>query len=342
MTFRNHNQGETTMTMTFRGTLAGAAALALLAGSAQAQSVNMTLAHVLSDQSPYQVILTEFKRLVEERSAGDIAVEIQCCAQAGNETRAIQSIRTGILTGGFVGGSTLETVVPAYRVLSLPYLFDNKEQAYEILQSDMGREMLDLLGEFDMYGLGFGSIYERSVASKAPARVDSVDDMAGLKIRVLPTPGFVEAYNALGTQPTPMAYGELFMAIQNNVVDALEISPDALVADRFHEVVNSYTMTKAHQSTTIFVLSEIFWDGLSDEQKALIQTAATEAIAVGIAAHDELAAKGLETAAAAGVEIIEPDLTPFMEMARTSWDVILTDQPEATAYKDRFLAAMGK
>ncbi len=222
--------------MTIRGALAGAAALALIAGSAQAQSVTMTLAHVLSDQSPYRVILTEFKRLVEERSAGDIAVEIQCCAQAGNETRAIQSIRTGILTGGFVGGSTLETVVPAYRVLSLPYLFDDKAQAYSILQSDMGREMLDLLPEFDMVGLGFGSIYERSVAAKAPARVETVTDMAGLKIRVLPTPGFVEAYNALGTQPTPMAYGELFMAIQNNVVDALEISPDALVADKFHEV----------------------------------------------------------------------------------------------------------
>jgi hypothetical protein len=153
--------------------LFGLTAAALLASaSAQAQTHTMTLAHVLSDQSPYQVTLNEFKRLIEERSAGDIAVEIQCCAQAGNETRAIQSMRTGILTGGFVGGSTLETVVPAYRVLSLPYLFENKQQAYEILQSDMGREMLDLLGEFEMHGLGFGSIYERSVASKAPAKVE--------------------------------------------------------------------------------------------------------------------------------------------------------------------------
>jgi TRAP-type transport system periplasmic protein len=317
------------------------AAALLAAGGAQAQSQTMTLAHVLSDQSPYQVILNEFKRLVEERSAGDIEVEIQCCAQAGNETRAIQSIRTGILTGGFIGGSTLETVVPAYRVLSLPYLFEDKQQAYEILQSDMGREMLDLLGEFEMHGLGFGSIYERSVAAKAPAKVETIDDMQGLKIRVLPTPGFVEAYNAMGTQPTPMAYGELFMAIQNNVVDALEISPDALVADKFHEVVNSYTLTKAHQSTTIFVVSKSWWDGLSADMQEMIQTAATEAIAVGIDAHDGLADAGLETARAAGVEIIEPDLGPFMESAKKSWDVILTDQPDARSYLERFQAAMG-
>ncbi len=286
------------MTITRRLFGLTAAAVLATAGAAQAQTYTMTMAHVLSDQSPYQVTLNEFKRLVEERSGGDIAVEIQCCAQAGNETRAIQSIRTGILTGGFVGGSTLETVVPAYRVLSLPYLFENKQQAYEILQSDMGREMLDLLGEFDMHGLGFGSIYERSVASKAPARVETIEDMQGLKIRVLPTPGFVEAYNAMGTQPTPMSYGELFMALQNNVVSAIEISPDALVADKFNEVVSSYTMTKAHQSTTIMVVSKSWWDGLPADVQDLVQTAATEAIAVGIAAHDELADAGLATAAA--------------------------------------------
>jgi tripartite ATP-independent transporter DctP family solute receptor len=308
--------------------------------AAQAQTYTMTLAHVLSDQSPYQVILNEFKSLVEERSGGDIAVEIQCCGQAGNEGRAIQSIRTGILTGGFVGGSTLETVVPAYRVLSLPYLFEDKAQAYEVLHSEMGREMLDLLGDVEMYGVGFGSIYERSVATKAPARVETIDDMQGLKIRVLPTPGFVEAYKSMGTQPTPMAYGELFMAIQNNVVDALEVSPDAYVADKFFEATNSYTLTKAHQSTTVFVLSKSWWDGLPDDVKELIQTAGEEAIAVGIAAHDKLADDGLETARAAGIEIIEPDLAPFMEAARQSWDVILTDQPEATEFKNRFEAFM--
>lgn len=327
--------------MSFRQIFIGATAAVLLGtGAASAQTYSMTLAHVLSDQSPYQVILEEFKRLVEERSGGDVAVEIQCCGQAGSETRAIQSMRTGILTGGFVGGSTLESIVPAYRVLSLPYLFEDKAQAYDVLQSEMGREMLDLLGDYGLYGLGFGSIYERSVAAKAPARVETIDDMQGLKIRVLPTPGFVEAYKAMGTQPTPMAYGELFMAIQNNVVDALEISPDALVADGFYETVDSYTLTKAHQSTTVFVLSKSWWDGLPEDVQELIATAAAEAIAVGIEAHDGLADEGLETAREAGVEIIEPDLEPFMEAARGSWEVILTDQPEATAFKDRFEAFM--
>lgn len=329
--------------MTIRQAVLGVTAvMALSAGSAQAQSIEMTLAHVLSDQSPYQVILEEFKALVEERSGGDIAVEIQCCGAAGNETRAIQSMRTGILSGGFVGGSTLENVVPAYRVLSLPYLFEDKSQAYEILQSEMGREMLDLLDEYGMYGLGFGSIYERSVAAKAPARVETIEDMEGLKIRVLPTPGFVEAYNAMGTQPTPMSYGELFMAIQNNVVDALEISPDALVADGFYETVDSYTMTRAHQSTTVFVLSKTFWDGLPAETQQLIQAAALEAIDVGIEAHDALADAGMITAAEAGVEIIEPDLAPFAEAARPSWDVILDGQPEAAEYLGRFQAFMAE
>ncbi|WJY21148.1 TRAP transporter substrate-binding protein [Fontisubflavum oceani] len=328
--------------MTLRSTFAAALAAGVLsAGAVQAQDYEMVLAHVLSDASPYQVTLNEFERLIEERSEGRIAVEVQCCGQAGNETRAIQSMRTGILTGGFVGGSSLETVVSAYRVLSLPYVFEGQDQAYEVLQSEIGREMLDLLGDYGMYGLGFGSIYERSVASRDPHRVETIEDMQGLKIRVLPTPGFVEAYNAMGTQPTPMSYGELFMAIQNSVVDALEISPDAIVADRFYEVVNSYTMTRAHQSTTIFVLSNAFWEGLPADLQEMVQTAADDAIAVGIAAHRELADAGLETVRESGVAVIEPDLAPFMEAARTSWDVILADYPEAQGYLEQIQAATG-
>ena len=322
-------------------TLTIASALALtLSTHATAQDHQMTLAHVLSDQSPYQVILEEFKSLIEERSDGRIAVDVQCCGQAGNETRAIQSFRTGILTGGMVGGSSLETVVPAYRVLSLPYLFDSKEQAYDVLQGEIGTELLSQLEPFDMIGLGFGSIYERSIASTVP--ITSVDDMEGLKIRVLPTPGFVEAYNALGTQPTPMAYGEVFMAMQNRVVDALEISPDAFVADRFHEATSDFTLTNTHQSTTIFVLSRAFWDGLPVDLQAMVQEAAAEAIAAGIAVHDDLADAGLVTAREAGVTIHEPDLEPFMEKARMSWPVILDGHDSAAEFLARIEASLGR
>lgn len=322
-------------------TLTIASAMALtLSAHATAQEHQMTLAHVLSDQSPYQVILEEFKTLIEDRSDGRISVDVQCCGQAGNETRAIQSFRTGILTGGMVGGSSLETVVPAYRVLSLPYLFDSKEQAYEVLQGEIGSELLSQLEAFDMVGLGFGSIYERSIASTVP--ITSVEDMEGLKIRVLPTPGFVEAYNALGTQPTPMAYGEVFMAMQNRVVDALEISPDAFVADRFHEVTSDFTLTNTHQSTTIFVLSRAFWEGLSPDLQEMVQEAAAEAIAAGIAVHDDLADAGLVTAREAGVAIHEPDLEPFMEKARMSWPVILDGHDSAAEFLERIEVSLGR
>ncbi|WP_372424401.1 TRAP transporter substrate-binding protein [Salinarimonas chemoclinalis] len=316
---------------------AGLLAATLAAAPAAAQDYQMTLAHVLSDQSAYQVILTRFGELVEERTDGRIAVEVLCCAQAGNETRAIQAIRTGVLTGGFVGGSSLENVVPAYRVLSLPYVFSGSDEAYEILNGETGREMLDLLGDYGMYGLGWGAIFERSVGSRTP--VTSVEDLQGLKIRVLPTPGFVEAYKAMGTQPTPMAYGELFMALQNGVVDALEISPDSIVADKFVEVVQHYTLTKAHQSTTVFVLSDAFWSDLPDDLKATVQEAALEAIAHGVEAHRELNRAGLETVREMGITVTEPDLAPFAEAARPSWDVILADAPEARALLETIQAA---
>lgn len=314
---------------------AGAVALGL--GAAPAAATDITLAHVLSENSAYHVIFTRFKELVEERSNGEISVTVQCCGQAGNEGRLIQSLRTGVLDGAFVGGSSLETVVPDFRVLSLPYVFDSNEQANEILQGPLGDEMLTLLDEYGMTGLGWGAIFERNVASLEP--IETVEDMENLKIRVLPTPGFVAAYEALGSQPTPMAYGEVFLALQSGTVDALEISKDAVVADRFVEAIGAYALTKAHQSTTVFTMSQARFAALPEETQALMREAAKEAIAHGLAEHKRLNDEGLATVKEMGITVTEPDLSAFAEKARASYGPILAEAPGGEALIEKINAA---
>ena len=105
-----------------------AAAVATLAIPAGAQPIELNFAHVLSEKSAYQVIFTRFSELMKERSQGRVSVRIQCCGQGGTEPRLIQSARTGVIDGMFVGGSSLESVVKDYRVLSLPYAFDDHAQ----------------------------------------------------------------------------------------------------------------------------------------------------------------------------------------------------------------------
>ncbi|QYU67168.1 TRAP transporter substrate-binding protein [Leptolyngbya sp. 15MV] len=220
--------------ITRRGLGLAAAGLALGApGIARAQAITINLGHVLSATSAYQVIFERYKELAAQRTNGRVTVNIQGGGAAGNEGRLIQSLRTGVIDGAFVGGSSLETVVRDFRVLSLPYVFDDHPQANRVLQGAVGEQLLRELDSLGMIGLGFGAIFERNIASRRPVRTPA--DLQGLKIRVLQTPGFVEAYRVLGTQATPMAYGEVFLALQNGVVDALEISNDAIVADRFVE-----------------------------------------------------------------------------------------------------------
>lgn len=301
----------------------------LTTAPAVAQPIELNFAHVLSEKSAYQVILGRFAELMKERSQGRVTVRIQCCGQAGTEPRLIQSARTGVIDGMFAGGSSLETVVKDYRVLSLPYVFDDHPQANRILQGPVGDKLLELLEPHGMKGLGWGAIFERNIGARKP--ITKVEDLRNLKIRVLQTPGFVEAYKVLGTQPTPMAYGELFMALQNNVVDALEISPDAIIADRFVEAVQHYALTKVHQSTTIFTVSKARFEALPADVQQMMRVAAREAIKVGLAEHDRLNVEGLAAVRARGVSVTEPDLGPFKEVARKSYDTILAEAPGGRA-----------
>ena len=317
---------------------AAGATAALRAPAVLAQApITINVGHVLSATSAYQVIFTRMNELVRERTGGRVTINIQGAGAAGNETRIIQSMRTGILDGSFVGGSTLETVQPNYRVLSLPYIFDNHAQANRILQGPVGQEMMGMLEPLNLMGIGFGAIFERNIGSRRI--VNTPADLQGLKIRVLPTPGFVEAYRALGTQPTPMAYGEVFLALQNNVVDALEISNDSVVADRFVEVITHYALTKVHQSTTVMTWSRIKWNAYPAEVRDVLRASAGEAIRHGLAAHDRLNVEGLATVRARGVTVTEPPLQPFMDMARRSYEVILREAPQGQQWVDRITAA---
>lgn len=293
------------------------------AGAARAQT-EITIGHVLSEKSFYQAAAVKFKELMEARSNGRVKVNVQCCGALGNEGRIIQSLRTGVIDAGFFGLGSMESTVPEYRVLSLPHLFDNREQAERVLRGAMGERLLKLVEPHGMVGLAFGGIFERHIATRDKA-INTPADLRGLKIRVLQTPGWVQAYTAVGAQPTPMAYGEVFLALQNGVVDALEVSPDAMLADRFLEVSKHYALTRFHQSTTMFAFSQAKFNALPADVQALVRAVTPEAIAAGLKFHNDLGEEGLKAVRAKGITVSEPAIGPFREASRPSWAAILKD-----------------
>ncbi|MDS1137135.1 TRAP transporter substrate-binding protein [Nitratireductor indicus] len=301
-------------------------AFGALSAVPQALAVDLTLGHVLSEDSHYHAAATKFAELVSEKSKGDINVTVFPAGQLGGEVQMIQNARSGAIDLVVTGEPPLENIVFELAVLSLPYLFDTTDAANAALQGKAGDKLLSYIDKHDLVGLGFVSVFERSVYGTKPVR--SLDDMKGFKIRVIQGPGFVGAYEALGAQSTPMAYSEVFLALQSGVVDGAEASPEQLIQDKFVEATKYFNLTRVHHMAATMIMSKAAFDRLTPEQQAIVREAGKEASAASIDVYKKNAADGLEELKKAGIEIIEPDLAPFMEKARGAWDGLLANIPE--------------
>jgi TRAP-type C4-dicarboxylate transport system substrate-binding protein len=304
--------------------VATSAALIFAAGTASAQT-ELNIAHVLGETSSYQIASEKLAELVAERTGGDVIVNVFNQGSLGGELKLTQGLRTGTVDLAFISTASLENTIPEMKVFSLPYLFSSKEEAYDALAGDAGQDMLNVFDNYGIIGLGWGAIYERSMPSTSP--ITSVDEVDGIKIRVIEAPGWVQTYEALGAQATPLAYGELFLALQNGIVDAAELAPDQTVGDGFADVITDYTFTRVHQLPSLMLGSATLANKLTDDQMAILREAAVEALTDGIAAHDAATEAALETMAERGIAIHEPDLAPFIEKAREAWPGLIDDIP---------------
>lgn len=306
-----------------------AAAVALAASVTPASAVELQIGHTLTTDSHYQAAALKFKEVVEAGSKGEITVSIFPQSQLGGEVKMIQSARTGAIAGLITAGPPLENTVQEFSVLSLPYLFDNLDQANAVLQGPVGEKMLKQLESRGLVGLTFLSSFERNVfGSRA---IHKVDDMKGMKIRVLQSPAFIRTYEALGAQPTPMAYSEVFVALQNGVVDGAEADPAQVVQDKFVEVTKFYNFTKTHYMPSLLVLSKARFDALTKEQQDLVRRSAKEAAKASLETYKKTYQEGIDGMKQAKVELISPDLTEFKKVARGVWPSLLSSVPNGDA-----------
>lgn len=300
------------------------AALLLGTTAAQAQTV-INLAHVLGDTSSYQVSGERLKELLEEKSGGALTVQIFGNAALGGELRLAQGIRTGTVDMAFISTASLEGIVPEVKIFALPYLFGSKAETYEKIGGPLGQDLLAKFADYGMVGLGWGAVYERSMPSMKP--INSVADVAGMKIRTIQSNGYVATYETLEMQPTPLAYGELFLALQNHIVDAAELAPDQTMGDGFGQVITDYALTRVHQLPVPLVAAPALMARLSDAEKAILLEVLPEALAAGVTAHNEATEAALVAMADKGIRVTEPDLAPFREKARASWPRIIAELP---------------
>lgn len=247
----------------------------LLTGTLMAAEVTLKLGHIADPQNPYAQGAQKFADLVAEKSGGTIKVEVYPSSQLGNQRDLVEGLTLGTLDLTMTSTAVLGNFHPQIAVFDLPFIFRDRGHAFKALDT-VGMEIAKDLEEKGMKVLAY---YENGVRNMTnnirPIRVP--EDMKGLKIRVMEQPIYIAMMKALGANPTPMAFGELFTALQKGVVDGQENPAAHIYTKRFFEVQKYISLTEHTYSAEPLVVSMITWNKLTPEQQTIIQEAAEEA-----------------------------------------------------------------
>lgn len=247
---------------------------------------------------------TKFKELVEKNSDGKITVEIYPNSQLGGEREMIEAVQLGNLTMAAPSSAPLTAFSPGMYLWDLPYLFTDAAKAHEVLDGEVGQQVLDQLSEVGIKGLGYWENgFRHLFNNKVP--VSTMEDMNGLKMRTLESQQQIKAWNETGANATPIAFNELYTALQQGTVDAAE-GPLALTyAQKFQEVSEYLTLTGHMYSPWPVIFNQGFYDGLPEDLQKVVEEAVIETRDYNrqLSAEDEDAS--LELLENDGLELVE-------------------------------------
>lgn len=308
---------------------------------ASAAPLEVSLGHTQPTNSSYDLTARKFADLVTEKSKGEIKINLFPSSQLGGEVKMIQAARIGSLDMVITSQAVLGPTIKEYTIFDIPYLFDDTVQGNKVLASPVGRKYLDMLPKYNLIGLDFLYVIERDIlTAKKPVR--NAHDFQGLKLRVLQAPGYVKTIEALGAQPTPMAYGEVYLALQQGVVDGSDFGPESVALDKFTEVAKYFNLTKMQYLPALMVFSKTKWEALTPEQQKIIQEASTETMTkYAPDIYQQVNDKALQDMKAAGMTIIESDRADVKEAVREVKTTLLNGIPNGQSLYDEIQAAKG-
>jgi tripartite ATP-independent transporter DctP family solute receptor len=257
----------------------------------------------------------KFAELVNERSKGRIQIKVYDSAQLGDEKSVIQQIQMGSIEFTRISTGTLAEFNKQFGVFSLPYIFDNDEHVWKFLDSDDGKQMLTNLEKSKMMGLAYYSSGSRSFYTKNP--VKSPEDLKGMKIRVIQNAINIDLMKAFGASATPMAYGEVFSALQTGVIDGAENNPPSYLTASHYQAAKNYILDGHQRVPEVLMISKATWDKLSAEDRAIIKQAALDSVNFQKEAWNKYEKDALAKLIQSGVVVTEvTDVKPWKDAAK--------------------------
>ncbi|MEP9390043.1 TRAP transporter substrate-binding protein [Mesorhizobium sp. KR9-304] len=245
-----------------------------------------------------------FKKFIEEKTNGAIKVEIYPGAQLGDNKAMLDSVKIGAVDGIFPSPADLGNIDKNFNIMNFPFLFSSQETANRVTDGQWGDKLLARLDNYGYKGLAIVDSGFRQTTNSKHA-IKSLDDFKGLKIRMQPNPLHLDIFRALGANPAPLSFAELFSALQQGVMDGQENPLNNIYASKLHEVQKFVTLDGHIYDTNIFLVGKTFYEGLTPEQQQLFQEGADVIVQTMRQALKERDAAALEGMKAAGLEITE-------------------------------------
>ncbi|GHH98925.1 TRAP transporter substrate-binding protein [Neobacillus kokaensis] len=276
---------------------------------ADGKKVVIRMANLVSDNNFLHTGYKKFKEVAEKESNGQIEVQIYNNGTlTPSEDMEYEMLQTGVLdvvtNAGFVVASNAHA--PSYSIFDVPFLFSNEEEMYKLTDGEYGEILKkDLEEKSNAYFLGTFSIGSFAIANNKH-EVREPSDLKGLKIRSTTTPLQAGTIAAMGANPTPISYGEIFTSLQQGTIDGVQTTTPLIHADRFYEVADNLTLTRHFPLPHILMVNKDFYDGLTDELKQVVDKAANEQIKYARELAVKAEKEAIEGMEKKGVKVVEP------------------------------------
>jgi TRAP-type transport system periplasmic protein len=255
---------------------AGALVVALPA-AAQVQERTIRWGHLNNTDHPISLGVQKFAAVLAAKSGGKLRIREFPASQLGNELQQQSAVRGGTQEVFSASTTSLAGVVKDLGLFDFPFIVSTFDQATALAEGGFGKAMMDALPEKDLIALGYWGLGFRN-ATNSSRPIAKLEDFAGLKLRVIPNPVYLETFRAFKANPVPMAFGELYTALENKTVDGQENPYSVILSNRFYEVQKYVSATNHTFTQNIIIVSKKFWDRLSPEEQKMFRDTYAETI----------------------------------------------------------------
>lgn len=286
---------------------------------AAAPEVVLRLGWATGDKHMQGVQAHGFASEAERKSNGRIKVELFCCSQLGGELEEVAAVRAGRLDMHSGAATTVGSLTPAVYVALLPFLYPDRPTAWRVLDGEAGQMALKALEPLGVKGLAWGeSGYYGLLNHRRP--INALSDLKGLKVRVVETPLFVSAWRALGASPVPMAWPEVYTALQQKTIDGVDTTYSSMLDGKFHEVTRYLTLTNHGYSGLPLIINLAKFNALPRDLQKVVEEAAKFGASESRKAAQKADELAIETMRGRGLIVTSPPRAEIQAATKSVYD----------------------